>query len=171
MPVVLRELTLALPAAAAEHHPGSRRWCIKEVVGHLKEEDKRDFVGRIEKMLAESEPTLEVNDQAKVARERKDCDKRINELLDEFATRRATSTGFVQRLSAGDLERGGVHPKIGPIRVRELLHEWVYHDLNHLRQVEGNAQSFLVGSRGENARLLQILREGRSRRALREDHG
>lgn len=143
MPIVLRELTLALPEAAVEYHPGSGRWCIKEVLGHLTEEDKRDFVGRIEKMLADSQPQLELNDQAQVARERKDCDKGINELLDEFATRRATSANFVQRLSADDLERGGVHPKIGPIRVRELLHEWVYHDLNHLRQVEGNVQSFL----------------------------
>lgn len=143
MPVVLRELTLSLPKAAVGHHPGSGGWCIKEVLGHLTEEDQRDFVGRIKKMLAESEPQLAINDQTQVARDRKDCDKSIDELLNEFAVIRATSVGFVQRLSTENLERGGVHPKIGPIRVRELLHEWIYHDLNHLRQIEGNAQSFL----------------------------
>lgn len=149
MPVVLRELISALPAAGVGHHPGPRKWCIKEVVGHLTEEDKRDFVGRIEKMLAGSKPHLNVNDQAQVARERNDCDKSINELLDEFASTRAASAGFVQRLSLEDLDRGGVHPQIGLICIRELLHEWVYHDMNHLRQAEGNAQSFLWNHLGK----------------------
>jgi hypothetical protein len=143
MPVVLRELISALPHRAVAYHPGPRKWCIKEVMGHLTEEDKRDFVGRIEAMLHESEPRLKLNDQDEVARERHDCDKNIDELLDEFTTIRTASIGFVKQLSAADLERRGIHPKIGFIRIRELLHEWVYHDLNHLRQIEGNAQSFL----------------------------
>lgn len=142
-PVTLQDLISALPERALGYHPRPEKWCIKEVVGHLTEEDKRDFVGRIEMILQESEPRLKLNDQAEVAKERHDCDKDICELLDEFRTVRAASVRLVKQLSAEDLGRGGVHPKIGLIRIHELLHEWIYHDLNHVKQMEGNAQSFL----------------------------
>ena len=46
-----------------------KKWCIKEVIGHLTEEDKRDFAGRIEAMLDELEPSLKLNDQEEVARD------------------------------------------------------------------------------------------------------
>lgn len=143
MPVVLRELILALPNRAVGYHPSPGKWCIKEVVGHLTEEDKRDFVGRAELMLRQECPGLDLNDQDEVALERHDCEKNIFELLDEFASVRQASVRFVEKLSASDLERTGVHPKVGLIRVRELLHEWLYHDLNHARQVERNAQQLM----------------------------
>jgi len=148
MPVVLRELILALPDRAVGYHPGPGKWCIKEVMGHLTEEDSRDFVGRIELMLRQSEPQLNVNDQVQVSLERHDCDKSIRELLDEFAAARNVSVRFVEQLSAADLERTGVHRKIGLIRVRELLHEWLYHDLNHVKQIQLNIQSLLWNQLG-----------------------
>jgi len=118
------------------------------VVGHLAEEDKRDFAGRIQMMLHEAEPRLLLNDQGQVARQRNDCDRDIRDLLDEFAGVRNASAGEVERLSPADLDRTGVHPKIGLIRVRELLHEWLYHDLNHVQQIERNAQRFLWNELG-----------------------
>jgi hypothetical protein len=120
-PVVLRELILALPHRAVGYHPGAGKWCIKEAVGHLTEEDKRDFVGRVELILHQEHPRLHLNDQDEVAFERNDCDKDIFELLDEFASVRRASVRFVEELSAGDLERTGAHPKIGLIHVGELL--------------------------------------------------
>jgi DinB superfamily len=147
-PAVLRELILALPERAVNYHPGPGKWCIKEVVGHLAEEDKRDFVGRIEMMLRQTEPRLKLNDQDQVAQQRQDCNRNIAELLDEFGAVRNASVRFVEQLSAQDLERTGVHPRIGIISVRELLHEWLYHDLNHVKQVEGNAQRLLWNQLG-----------------------
>ena len=110
------------------------------MVGHPTEEDKRDFVGRVELILRQEYPRLELNDQDEVSLERHDSDKNIFELHDEFASAREASVQFVDQLSAADLEHTGVHPKIGFVRVRELLHEWLYHDLNHAKQVERNAQ-------------------------------
>lgn len=117
-------------------------------MGHLTEEDKRDFVGRIQMMLHQAEPQLNVNDQDRVARERHDCDQDIFKLLYEFAVVRSASVAFVESLTSADLERAGVHPKIGIICVRELLHEWLYHDLNHIKQVEGNTQQLLWNQLG-----------------------
>ena len=151
--VVLRQRVTALPDRAITRHPGSAKWCIKEVIGHLAEEDKRDFVGRIQAMLDELDPSLKPNDQEEVARLRHDCDKNLNDLLDEFEAVRRSSISFVKKLGVAELERGGVHPKIGRIRIRELLHEWIYHDLNHLRQIDANVQRFLWDHLGNMQRF------------------
>ena len=42
----------------------------------------------------------------------------------------------------GDLGRGGAHPKVGLLRVSDLLHEWVHHDRNHIRQMLANVQAY-----------------------------
>jgi|SRR5208282_1373941 hypothetical protein len=150
---VLRQLVTALPNHVVVLHPGSGKWCIKEVIGHLTEEDKRDFVGRIRMMLDEPEPSLKVSDQEEVARARRDCEKNLHDLLDEFNTVRSSSVAFVMRLRATELDRGGVHPKIGHICIRELLHEWIYHDLNHIRQIDANFQRFLWDHLGNMQRF------------------
>lgn len=147
-PVVMREAILALPDGAVRFHPSPGKWCIKEVVGHLTEEDKRDFVGRIEMILRRAEPILDLNNQDKVAQERHDCDEDIFKLLDEFAAVRHASVAFVESLTSAHLDRKGVHPKVGTICVRELLHEWLYHDLNHVKQVEENTQRLLWNQLG-----------------------
>ena len=122
-PVVLRNLLNALPDRAVAWHPSAGKWCIKEVVGHLLEEDKRDFVGRIRLMLDQDEPRLTVTDQEEVARMRHDYDKNLDALLDEFSTVRGASVSFVSALKERELHRGGLHPKIGHLRINNLLHE------------------------------------------------
>jgi hypothetical protein len=152
---LLRRRFTAFPARAAGWHPEIKKWCAKEIVGHLIEEDSRDFVGRIRTMVEEQEPALKVNDQDEVARSRRDCDRNLSDLLDEFEAIRMQSVAFVKRLGADDLDKAGIHPRIGRIRVRELLHEWVYHDLNHLRQIDANLQKFLFGHLGNMKQFYQ----------------
>ncbi|MGH7320670.1 MAG: DinB family protein, partial [Candidatus Rokuibacteriota bacterium] len=65
------ELT-ALPASALGWHPAPGEWCVKEVMGHLIEAERRGFAGRIRVILSEREPALATWDQAGVARERRD---------------------------------------------------------------------------------------------------
>jgi hypothetical protein len=142
-PILLEQQAKVLPDRVAVWHPSGGKWCVKEIVGHLIEEDKRDFVGRIRLMLDQDEPRLAVNDQDEVARARNDCAKSLGTLLDEFCTVRSNGASFVGRLKGEELNRRGVHPKIGAISVGNLLNEWIYHDLNHLRQIEANVQRFL----------------------------
>jgi hypothetical protein len=152
-PIVLRNLLNVLPNGAAAWHPSAGKWCIKEVVGHLIEEDKRDFVGRIRVTLDQDEPHLTVTDQEEVARMRGDCDKSLDDLLDEFSAVRDSSVAFVSALKGSELRRGGVHPKIGRLQITNLLHEWIYHDLNHIRQINANIQSLLWAHLGNMQRF------------------
>ncbi len=76
-------------------------------------------------------------------------------LLDEFAALRGASVALVAGLTEADLRRGGVHPKVGHLPVADLLHEWVHHDKNHLKQVMTNLQGFVWPHMGNARRFSQ----------------
>jgi DinB family protein len=122
-------------------HPAPGEWCAKEVLGHLIESERRGFAGRIRLILAKDEPDLEGWDQGEVARARRDCERSAAGLVAEFDALRRDSVGLIAGLRAGDLGRGGRHPKVGHLRVSDLLHEWVHHDRNHFRQMLANVQA------------------------------
>lgn len=131
----------ALPDEVLGWHPAPGEWCAKEVLGHLIESERRGFAGRIRLILAGDEPSLEAWDQGAVARARRDCERPASALLAELDALRHDSAALVAGLGDSDLERGGRHPKVGRLRVGDLLHEWVHHDRNHLRQLLANIQA------------------------------
>jgi len=166
----------ALGDEGAQWHPAAGEWCVNECVGHLIEAERRGFAGRIRDMIAHARldslharhgsltgapapgaPTpepLTAWDQEAVARERKDCARMSQSLWMEFMGLRHDSIALVRALTAADLERSGEHPKVGTLRVKDLLQEWVHHDRNHTKQVlsvvqarvyphMGNAQKFV----------------------------
>jgi len=136
----------ALPEPALTFHPAPGEWCVKEVLGHLIESERRGFAGRIRFILAAGDRAgeglaLEGWDQEIVARERNDCARDGAALVAEFARMRAESAKLAGGLTAGDLARGGRH-RVGFLTVRDLLHEWVHHDRNHIRQMLANVQAY-----------------------------
>jgi len=145
----------ALPAPALTWHPRSGEWCVKEVLGHLIEAERRGFAGRIRIILASDNPRLEAWDQEAVARARHDCARDWAALFSEFTRLRAESVPLVTGLLPVDLERGGEHPEVGFLRVADLLHEWVHHDRNHIRQMLANVQAFVWPHMGNARRFSQ----------------
>jgi len=135
------ELT-ALPVSVAGWHVAPGEWCIKETLGHIIETEQRGFAGRIKVILDGADPSLAEWDQEAVARERRDCDKDLAALLDEFGALRSASVDLVAGLRAAELQRGGHHPKIGYVTVADLLHEWVHHDRNHVKQMLTSVQEY-----------------------------
>jgi len=141
----------ALSAEALAWHPAPGEWCVKEVLGHLIETERRGFAGRIRIILAGPEPRLEGWDQNAVAAARRDCGRDARELLGELATMRQDSVRLVEELKAADLARGGDHPTVGRLTVADLLNEWIHHDRNHVRQILANVQAYVWPHMG-NAR-------------------
>jgi len=68
---------------------------------------------------------------------------------------RADGVDVVRTLTADDLGRSGLHPDVGPLRVDELLGEWVHHDRNHIRQLLAVTQARVWGQMG-NARRFSL---------------
>ena len=145
----------ALPPEAASWHPKPGEWCVNECVGHIVEAEKRGFAGRIRIMLGADEPNLETWDPPAVAKERKDCDRPPSELKEELLTLRKESVRMVRSLKPEQMERGGQHPEVGRLTVDALLHEWVHHDSNHLRQALGNVQAYVWARMGNAQRFSQ----------------
>jgi len=129
----------ALGDDASWHHADGE-WCAREVVGHLIEAEKRGFAGRIRIILDHDQPKLQAWDQDAVEKQRNDCARVTDSLWMEFMGVRHDSVNLVRGLKPSDLDRGGLHPKVGELKVRGLLHEWISHDRNHTKQLLAIAQ-------------------------------
>ena len=141
----------ALSPLALAWHPAPGEWCVKEVLGHLIETERRGFAGRIRIILASPEPPLESWDQNAVAADRRDCERDGRALLGELTAMRAEGVRLVEGLGAADLAWGGRHPTVGHLTVGDLLNEWIHHDRNHVRQILANVQAYVWPHMG-NAR-------------------
>jgi predicted nucleic acid-binding Zn ribbon protein len=47
-----------------------------------------------------------------------------------------------------------VHPKVGELRVRDLLQEWVHHDRNHTRQLLAIQQERVYPHMGNSQKFV-----------------
>jgi DinB superfamily len=156
LPATIAQLRIelaAVPERVLVWHPAPGKWCVKDVLGHLIEADRRGFAGRIRIILGADSSDLEGWEPAAVAAARMDCAKPATGLLDELAAMRAESAGLVSRLTATDLDRAGRHPMVGLLRVRDLLQEWVHHDRNHVRQILANVQGYVWPAMGNAQRF------------------
>jgi hypothetical protein len=151
----IRAECAALTPVVARWHPADGEWCVNEVVGHLIEAERRGFAGRIRTILDAPRPVFEPWDQDAVARARVDCLRETLSLVDEFSDLREAGIVLVASLRPEDLNRGGDHPKVGALSVNDLLHEWVHHDRNHLRQIMANVQAFAWPHMGNARRFSQ----------------
>ncbi len=147
----------ALPEADTRLRPVLGAWCVNEVLGHLIEAERRGFAGRIRQFLAEDNPICQTWDPDQVAADRHDQTKSARVLWQEFATVRAESMGLIATLTPAQLSRQGQHPRVGVLTVQDLLHEWVYHDRNHIKQILNNLQARVWPHMG-NAQYFAPLR-------------
>jgi hypothetical protein len=155
--IVLAELTALGPDGGRRPEPAE--WSANECVGHLIEAERRGFAGRIRRILAADRPDipadLEAWDPPAVAAARRDHLRSGAELAAEFAALRADGIRLVRSLGEADMFRVGLHPEVGPLRVDELLGEWVHHDRNHIRQLLAATQARVWGQMG-NARRFSL---------------
>ena len=154
---VVAELLALGDEAGWRPEPGE--WSANECVGHLIEAERRGFAGRIRHILSVSadRPPVHLDgwDPPAVAEARRDDLRFGSELAAEFEGLRADSLELLRGLRASDLERAGVHPEVGLLRVDELLGEWVHHDRNHVRQMLAVTQARVWDQMG-NARRFSL---------------
>ena len=154
IPLLETELR-ALPDLMQRWRPAAEEWSVNEVIGHLIEAEERGFGGRIRRILMQPGYVCEPWDPDQVACERRDNEKAAAALLAELAARRAQSLVLVHTLPADQLRHTAEHPAVGTLSVSDLLHEWVYHDRNHLRQIMSNLQAWLWPDMGNAQRFSQ----------------
>ncbi len=145
----------ALTPELASWRPAPGEWCINEVVGHVIEAERNGFAGRIQVILGAEEPDLPTWDRDQIIKDRDDCARDPKDLKRELLELRGESIKLVRSLRPEQIARGGVHPQVGRLTVEELLHEWVHHDSNHLRQALGNVQAYVWPNMGYARRFTR----------------
>jgi hypothetical protein len=141
----------AITPGVASWHPAPGEWCVNEVVGHVIVTEKNGFEGRIRVILGADEPDLPKYDRDGLQKTRDDCARDPKALAQELLEVRGRSLDLIRSLSPEQIQRGGLHPDVGRLTVADLLHEWVHHDGNHLRQALANVQAYVWPNMG-NAR-------------------
>jgi DinB family protein len=137
---VVTELT-AMGDPLAGWRPTPDEWSANECVGHLIEADRRGFAGRIRRILDENGVAESGWSQIDVAAARRDHERTAASIAEEFVTTRDAGIALVEALTEDQLDRFAIHAAVGRVTVRNLLHEWVFHDRNHIRQLLANSQA------------------------------
>ncbi|MCP3919524.1 MAG: DinB family protein [bacterium] len=135
-PGVLRALLSELPQEWVESDEGEGTFSARDVVAHLCSGEEHDWIPRARIILEHgAERPFEPFDRF-AFRDRYQA-LTMAELLDEFATLRATSLAALRalELEVGDLARAGMHPELGRVTLVQLLSTWVVHDQGHIAQI------------------------------------
>ncbi|NNM23749.1 MAG: DinB family protein [Flavobacteriaceae bacterium] len=135
-PLVLRELLHGLSSEWTHQNEGGDSWSAYDIIGHLVHGEKTDWMPRLEIVLSEGAPkTFEPYDR--FAQFEMSKGKSLENLLDEFESLRKANLEHLRskNLTQGDLQREGIHPELGPVKLNEMLSAWVVHDLGHIAQV------------------------------------
>lgn len=135
MPGVFRSVLAGITHEDACWKPAPHRWSVLEVIEHLAHVEVFGFRQRLERMVQEDSPTLASYDPDALMASGVCRLPDLPRALDAFQRERTRSLEVLTALSPGDLLRGGTHAEFGSVTVGELLHEWPFHDLGHLRQI------------------------------------
>ena len=135
-PKVLRSLLHGLGDDWIRHNEGPDTFSPFDVLGHLIHGEKTDWPNRI-RLILEKGTTSPFVPYDRFAMYQESADKTLNQLLNEFESLRMTNIKWVRslNLSDTDLNKKGLHPKLGEVTLRQLLSTWVIHDLTHLSQI------------------------------------
>ena len=115
--------------------PAANKWSVQEVLAHLDDIEEIGMRARVAAMVEQDNPTLPLVDQEKRALEMKYSRTSPLKSLAGFTRQRQANLRWLKKLKPAQLKRRGTHPEVGVICVEELVTEWAFHDLGHLKQI------------------------------------
>lgn len=133
-PIIIEKIVWAATEEQLHWKPAQDRWSISEVLAHLADSELM-FRGRVEKMAAEKNPLLVSYDQNAAYASGKYSKERAKENLKLFCHERDRSLSALRYVPAAAAGRTGQHEKLGSITIGQLMNEWAFHDLGHIRQI------------------------------------
>jgi hypothetical protein len=136
-PSVLRALLVGLPEAWTRENEGPETWSPREVIGHLVEGERSDWIPRARIILAQG-PSTTFEPFDRIAHQRSvSASAPVEELVEVFERMRAENLAMLRgwELTSAELELTGIHPEFGSVTLKQHLSTWVAHDLGHLVQI------------------------------------
>ncbi|MBS4196719.1 DinB family protein [Lederbergia citri] len=139
---------------------GEGTWNATEIIEHLIEGEKNNWIPRLKLMLQEGEskpfPPFDRFSHLQAIGEQS-----IEEKLHEFKTIREQNIETLKALIEPELhlEITGLHPEFGVVKVRELISTWAAHDLTHIAQIVRVMAKRYKEDVGPWAEYLSILKK------------
>ncbi|MFM8322857.1 MAG: DinB family protein [Chloroflexota bacterium] len=142
MPARWQQLAESTPPELLALAPAEGEWSALECLYHMIDVEQL-FQSRLRAFLSGQDfPAFNpATDGAPVDRARP-----AGEVAALFAGLRRQSLEMLAALTPADYDRRVRHAELGPVTLREMLHEWAGHDLNHTIQAEqALIQPFIQG--------------------------
>jgi hypothetical protein len=133
-PIVIEKILVAATREQMHWKPAPERWSIGEVLAHLVEVEKL-FRERGRRMMEQKDPLIEPYDQDVAYAAGNYSHKDAVDLLRQFCHERDQSVTWLRYLPDSARERGGRHAEIGAVTLGQMISEWAFHDLGHIRQI------------------------------------
>ena len=134
-PIIIEKLVSLASEDQLHWKPSIERWSIGEVLAHLADVEVAGFRERIERMAQADMPQLAAYDQNAQYRAGRYSSGKPREHLKNFCHERDRSLSWLRYLPESVLARKGQHQEFGLISVAQLMNEWAFHDLGHIRQI------------------------------------
>ena len=137
----LRELPDALEAelrgvsdADATRRLAADQWCIKEIVGHLRDAAEV-YHKRLYMMSTQTDPVLEPYDQEAFARDHGYMERSIESMLAELRRFRSQTVELLTTLVNWNWARSGQHLEAGRMSIRQIVEHMVEHEAAHVADI------------------------------------
>lgn len=132
-PRTLRSLLANATAEDLEWQPAPDRWSISMVLAHLGSVELNGFVSRFRAIAEQDDPFLPSYDQLELFRSGRKFDGLAE--LTAFERQRRETLAWLNSLPESVGSRTGRHEELGLLSFIQLLNEFAFHDLGHIRQV------------------------------------
>ena len=132
-PDALRALLASAAREELDWQPAPERWSISMVLAHLADVEVKGFLNRFTAIATEDHPLLPAYDQLALFRTEAKFDGLAE--LARFERQRRETLAWLNSLPASVGSRAGRHEELGMLTFDQLLNEFAFHDLWHIRQV------------------------------------
>jgi hypothetical protein len=132
-PEILRGLMSDLSDQDVRWRPAEDRFSVGEVLAHLSHAEGHCYRARLDRFLGGELQELEPYDPKEHLEVYRDADP--EDAFDHFEEQRESNIDLLHGLPAEAAARRAMHPRVGPVTLSEMLHEWALHDLGHIRQI------------------------------------
>jgi hypothetical protein len=134
-PEILRLLMEGVSEEETRWKAGPDRFSIGEALEHLSHAEGHNFRTRVERMMKEEDPELELYDQDAHFASGQYSGREAEDSFDHFEEQRELNLEYLRGLPDTAAGRTGRHPELGSITIGQMLNYWAFHDLGHIRQV------------------------------------
>lgn len=134
LPKQLAEALKGISEAEARWRPAEEGWCIKEIVGHLRDACEV-YHKRLYMMSTQTDPVLEPYDQEAFAVDHAYLERDLQAMLRELAEFREDTVILLTSLVNWNWARTGQHRESGRLSIRQIVEQMVEHEREHLEDI------------------------------------